>query len=319
MKKVLITGASGFAGSFLIEHLLLNKSFQISGTFLLEKSLKNLIHVKNKINLIHLDLIDAEKVRTMIEKLRPDFIFHLAAHPSPMASFENPGETMMNNIKAQINILEAVKTLEFWKSRILVVSSAEIYGLVSPDDLPIDEKTELKPTSPYSVSKITQDFLGLQYYLAHKLKIVRVRPFNHIGPKQSPSFVVSAFAKKIAEIEKNNSEPVMSVGNLESMRDFTDVRDMIRAYVLAIEKGEAGDVYNIGSGQAYKISDILDQLISLSSKKIRVNVDEKLLRPIDIPELRCDAGKFQKLTGWKPEIPLEKTLEDTLDYWRNIT
>lgn len=318
MKKVLITGATGFTGSFLVEHLLKNKNFQISGTFLLEKNLQNVKHLVNKVNFIKLNLMDFNKVTKIISEIKPDFVFHLAALTSPMKSFDDPSGTIINNIKAQMNLLEAIRLSGLEGARILIVSSAEIYGLVDQKDLPIDEKTELKPTSPYSVSKIAQDFLGMQYFLAHKLKIIRVRPFNHIGPRQSSNFVVSAFAKKIAEIEKNDRKAVISVGNLESKRDFTDVRDIVRAYALIIEKGKVGDVYNIGSGQAYKISYILDQLISLSSKKIRINIDKKLLRPIDIPELRCDIRKFQKITGWKSEIPLKKTLQDTLDYWRNI-
>ena len=262
--------------------------------------------------------MDNAKVFYLIDRLRPDLVFHLAALTSPKDSFDDPSVTMINNIKAQVNILDAVRKLGFKDTRILVVSSGEIYGLVDKEDLPIDEETVLRPTSPYSVSKITQDFLGLQYYLSHKLKIIRVRPFNHIGPRQSSVFVVSAFAKKIAEIEKNKLEPVLSVGNLESARDFTDVRDMVEAYVLAVEKGKKGEVYNLGSGKSYKISEILEKLLSLSSVKIKIEIDENLLRPVDIPNLVCDVTKFTKLTNWRPKISIDTTLKDTLDYWRNI-
>ena len=318
MKKILITGISGFAGSFLAEYLVVNKKDSISGTYLLEKSLSNLNKIKHKIDLINLDLMDNAKVFYLIDRLRPDLVFHLAALTSPKDSFDDPSVTMINNIKAQVNILDAVRKLGFKDTRILVVSSGEIYGLVDKEDLPIDEETVLRPTSPYSVSKITQDFLGLQYYLSHKLKIIRVRPFNHIGPRQSSVFVVSAFAKKIAEIEKNKLEPVLSVGNLESARDFTDVRDMVEAYVLAVEKGKKGEVYNLGSGKSYKISEILEKLLSLSSVKIKIEIDENLLRPVDIPNLVCDVTKFTKLTNWRPKISIDTTLKDTLDYWRNI-
>lgn len=318
MKKILITGASGFAGSFLAEYLVADKKGAISGIYLLEKSLSNLNKIKNKINLINLDLMDNIKVFNLVDQLKPDLIFHLAALTSPKESYDDPSETMIVNIRTQINLLEAVKKAKLKETRILVVSSGEIYGALDKKDLPIDENTALRPTSPYSVSKITQDFLGLQYYLSHKLKIIRVRPFNHIGPRQSPAFVISAFAKKIAEIEKNKRKPTLSVGNLESARDFTDVRDMVEAYILAIEKGKEGDVYNLGSGRSYKISEVLDKLLSLSNVKIRIEIDKNLLRPADIPDLVCDGTKFTKLTNWKPKIPIDVTLKDTLDYWRNI-
>jgi len=174
------------------------------------------------------------------------------------------------------------------------------------------------PTNPYAVSKIAQDFLGLQYFLSYGLKIVRVRPFNHIGPRQSPRFVVPSFAKQIAEIEKGKKENILHVGNLSSRRDFTDVRDMVAAYLLSLEKGDLGDVYNIGSGVSRQISKMLDMLLSLSSKKIDVEIDKSLFRPKDDPELVCDKSKFTKQTGWEPKIEIEKTLKDTLDYYRNI-
>lgn len=315
--KVLITGVSGFAGAFLAEHLVAKK-LEIIGIYLQESSLVSLEKIKDKIDLFKLDLSDRDAVFAFIKKNKPDYVFHLAALTSPDDSFDDPYTTIENNIKAELNILEAIRKLNFTETKVLIVSSAEIYGLVDKNDLPISEEVSLKPTNPYAVSKITQDFLGLQYYLSYNLKIVRVRPFNHIGPRQSDKFVVSAFARKIAEIEKGIRKPVLAVGNLKSRRDFTDVRDMVKAYQLCLEKGIPGEVYNLGSGKSYEISEILNKLLSLSNSKIQVEVDRSLFRPADNPELVCNCEKFFKITGWKPEISLDRTLTDTLDYWRNI-
>lgn len=318
MKKVLITGITGFAGSYLAEYLLSTKKYSVSGTYLLEESLRNVATIRSKLNLVKVNLLNERNVLNIVKEISPSVIFHLAALTSPADSFKSPTETLMNNISLQINLMEGVRKNNLLNTKILVVSSGEIYGVVGKKDLPIDEETPLNPTNPYSVSKIAQDFLGLTYFLSYNLKIVRVRPFNHIGPRQSPQFVVASFAKQIAEIEKGKRESTLSVGNLDAKRDFVDVKDMVRAYVLAIEEGKSGDVYNIGSGISYKISDILNRLISMSSAKIKIGKDENLFRPSDNPELVCDLRKFSKLTGWKPQIPIDKTLKDTLDYWRNI-
>jgi GDP-4-dehydro-6-deoxy-D-mannose reductase len=317
-RKILITGASGFVGSHLADYLALNSNNDLFGTSFSKNTSNNLDKSLNKIKLLEVDLSKEEEVFKLIEDVKPDIIYHLAAFTSAVDSFSSPGETVLNNIACQINIFEAMRKSQLLESKTLVVSSAEIYGSVSPTDLPIDENTSFNPTNPYAVSKLTQDFLGRQYFLAYALKAVRVRPFNHIGPRQSTNFVVSAFAKKIAEIEKGKKEPVLSVGNLEAKRDFTDVRDVVRAYELLMEKGELGEVYNIGSGTSYKIAEILEQLLALTTVKIKVEVDQSLFRPIDDPDLVCDSTKLKKLTGWTPKIPLAKTLEDTLDYWRNI-
>ncbi len=318
MNKALITGITGFAGSHLAEHLLLSKKYDVSGTYLLEESLKNVDKIKSRLNLIKGDLSNKKNVFHIVKKISPSVIFHLAALTSPGESFSSPTETLLNNISLQVHLLEAVRQQNLLSAKILVVSSADIYGLVDSKDLPMDEETKLMPTSPYAVSKITQDFLGLTYFLSYNLKIIRVRPFNHIGPRQSPQFVVSSFAKQIAEIEKGKRKPILKVGNLEAKRDFTDVKDMVRAYAVVMEKGKIGDVYNIGSGTSYKISDILNKLVFMSSSKIKIEEKRGLLRPSDNPELICDSTKFVKLTGWKPEIPIAETLKDTLDYWRNI-
>jgi GDP-4-dehydro-6-deoxy-D-mannose reductase len=315
MKKILITGASGFVGKHLIELLSKEEENQIFGTYLIDKSKASLAKFGDKLNLRKIDLSDEANVFSMIEEIKPDLIFHLAASTSPAESFNDPKGTIMNNVSTELNILDALKKLNLTKTRVLITSSADIYGKVSEENLPINEDCPLNPTNPYAVSKIAQDFLALQYFNAHNIKTIRVRAFNHVGPGQSPAFVVSAFAKKIAEIEKTE-ESEITVGNLEAKRDFTDVRDMVKAYVEIIEKGNPGDVYNIGSGKALKISEILDGLVELSNKKITVKVDEKLMRPVDNPELVCDATKIGKTINWVPEIPINKTLEDTLNYWR---
>ena|ERR1035437_415607 len=317
-KKILITGASGFAGSHLLDLLIKDSENNLFGTYYTEKGLENLSLQKDKINLVKVDLRNEKETLELIKTILPDVVYHLAAFTSPADSFVSPNETVINNISSQINLFEAIRKNNLTNTRILITSSAEVYGDVKREDLPMDEDTPLNPTNPYAVSKLTQDFLGKQYFSSYQLKIIRVRPFNHIGPRQSPNFVVSSFAKKIAEIEKGKRKPVLPVGNLESKRDFTDVRDMVKAYALLVEKGIPGEVYNIGFGVSYTISDILDKLLSLSSVKITIETDKTLFRPNDNPELVCNISKIKALTGWKPEISIEETLKDTLDYWRDI-
>ena len=314
MKKTLITGITGFAGSYLASHLH-ESGYQVSGTYISDDGITT-ISGKEKFRLHKIDLLDEDKVSGLIVSEEPDYIFHLAALTSPKKSFDNPKEIFINNVSAQINLLESVLKNKLFETKILIVSSAEVYGQVAEEDLPIDEETKYNPSNPYAVSKLAQDYLGLQYFISHKLKIVRVRPFNHIGPGQSPEFVVSSFAKRIAEIEKGK-EKVMRVGNLTSKRDFSDVKDIVVAYRLALELGIAGEVYNLGSGRSYEISEILEKLIKISKVEIKIEKDPGLMRPTDNPNLICNFSKFNKLTGWKPQIPIEKTLEDTLNYWRN--
>ncbi|MBI2032933.1 MAG: GDP-mannose 4,6-dehydratase [Candidatus Levybacteria bacterium] len=316
-QKVLVTGISGFAGSHLAECILSSSSYTLSGTYLSEKSLLNLGNHREKISLHQADLTDKKVTTDVISFTKPDLIFHLAALTAPGESFKHPSETITTNVSMQVNVLEAARE-HVPSARILIISSADAYGMVDPSDLPIDEETPFKPGNPYSVSKIVQDYLGLEYQLAYNMQIIRVRPFNHIGPRQESKFVISAFAKQIAEIEKGKKEPVLLVGNLEAKRDFTDVRDIVRAYGMIMEKSNSGEVYNIGSGISHTISDMLDKLLSLSTASIDVKIDQSLLRPGDTPELRCDYSKLQSAIGWRPQIPLDKTLKDTLDYWRSI-
>lgn len=317
-QKVLITGISGFAGSHLAELLVSKNQYKICGTYLSDRSLQNLKQVKGRVELVSLNLLDKEKTEGLIASFRPDAVFHLAAMPAVGGSFERPAEIMTNNTTAQINLLEAVIKSNLSDCRILIVSSADVYGKVAKEDIPIDEETPFMPTNTYAVSKIAQDFLGLQYFISYNLKIIRARPFNHIGPRQSVGFVVADFAKRIAEIEKGKEEPLLQVGNLNSKRDFTDVRDIVRAYSILIQKDVFGEVYNIGSGTSHKIEDILLELVSLAKIPIEITVDATILRRGDAPERICDNRKFKKLTDWSPTISLNETLKDTLDYWRAI-
>ncbi len=313
MKKALVTGIAGFAGSHLTE-LLLKEKLQVFGFYHPDHATGNIDHIKSKINLIPADLSQSEQIFKEVKKINPDFVFHLAAFSSPSISFQDPKTTFENNVFGQLNLLESLSKISS-NARILIVGSAEEYGNVDPKYLPAGEQTPLAPQSPYAVSKVAQDMLGYQFFLHEKLKCVRVRPFNHIGPRQSKDFVVSAFASQIAELEKRGGGQI-KVGNLESDRDFTDVRDMVKAYYLALTKGEPGEVYNIGSGTAVKIAKILDDLLSFSKFKIKVAVDKSRYHPVDLKILLADPSKFKKQTGWKPTIPLNQTLFDTMEYER---
>lgn len=313
MKKVLITGATGFVGKHLIESLLKQPDTEVVGTYRSEPG-----PMPEGVKLEKVDLHDQEATDKLIQTHQPTDVYHLAGLPSAAESFKTPAETITNNIVAEISVLEALRKHELIETKVLVVSTAEVYGFISSDDLPVDEETALRPVNPYAVSKIAQDYLGLQYRLSYRMNIVRVRPFNHIGPGQKDSFVISSFAKQIAEIERGKSDPVLHVGNLEAKRDFTDVRDMVKAYQLAIDKGEKGDVYNIGSGVSRKIADMLNTMLTFSTTKVEIKPDPDRFRPIDVPEIVCDPKKFQQLTGWQPEVPFNQTLQDILDYWRKI-
>lgn len=311
MQKVLVTGATGFVGTHLVEALVAEGKFNVHGTVFGTDNLGQLAA-----NQAHgLNLLDREAVLTLMGRLNPDWIFHLAALASPAASFEDPRQTVTNNIEAQINILDAAKTLSR-QPRILIVGSAEEYGQVRPEELPINEQVSLRPKSPYAVSKIAQDFLGLQYFLAYGLPIVRVRPFNHLGEYQTESFVLPAFAKQVAEIEVGLRDPILQVGRISVKRDFTDVKDMVGAYILALRQGIPGEVYNLGSGRAVAIEELLKMLLAETRVKIRINQNKNKFRPGEILELRCDAGKFRSLTGWEAKIPLKVTVSRVLDYWR---
>jgi len=311
--KALITGSGGFAGGHLAEYLLLHTDWQVAGLDLVEGRCAAW-HDRMRLRVGDF-LTDLPQLQAFFAELKPDYVFHLAAQAFVPSSWADPWNTLANNIRGQLNVLLAAISLGTMP-RILVIGSAEEYGAVTPADLPIDEETPLRPTSPYAVSKVTQDALGYQYFASHKLPVVRVRPFNHIGPAQSPAFVTSDFARQIAEAEAGLREPVLRVGNLEGRRDFSDVRDIVRGYYLALTQGEAGEVYNLGAEQSYSIRQVLDILLSLSRVRLTVEQDPKRLRPADIPDLVADCSRIRARTGWKATISVEQSLYDILEFWR---
>lgn len=315
MERVLVTGITGFVGSFLAEYILENHpEIKIFGTMRWRSRPENVEHIKNKLHLIECDLTDASSVRKTIERIKPDWIFHLAAQSFVPTSWHAPSDTMTTNAIGQINVFEALRELKK-DTKVQIAGSSEEYGMVYSDELPIKETNPLRPLSPYGVSKVAQDLLGYQYFMSYKMPIIRTRAFNHSGPRRGEVFVESNFAKQIASIERGLQEPVIKVGNLEAKRDYTDVRDIVRAYWLVLEKGIPGEVYNISSGKYYQIGEVLEKLLSLSKVKIKVEQDPARLRPSDVPVLLGDNSKFKKATGWKPEIPFDQTLKDILEYW----
>ncbi len=311
--RALITGISGFVGSHLAEYLLAHTDWQVAGT--VYGKVDNIVHIQDQLKLYPAELSRLEVVRFIVEEAHPDYIFHLAAQPISWMSRQDPWFTLENNIRSQLNVLEAVVQLGL-SSRVLVVGSGEEYGRVSAEDLPIDEKTPLRPTSQYGVSKVTQDFLGLQYFLSYGIPAIRVRPFNHTGPRQRQGFVASDFASQIAEVEAGHRPPIISVGELTAARDFSDVRDIVRGYYLAITQGEPGEVYNMGSGIACSAGQMLDMLLHLSGTKIKIEQDASRLRPVEVPVMVADSSRLRARTGWDTTIPLEQSLRDVLDYWR---
>lgn len=313
--KALITGITGFVGSHLADFLL-SEGIEVHGMRRRRSPLVNIKDILGKIDLIECELKDLSSVKTTLNNVRPDFIFHLAAQSYVPTSWTSPADTLTNNVIGELNILEAIKELGLDETRIQLAGSSEEYGLVFENEVPITENNPLRPLSPYGVSKVAQDLLGFQYFHSYGLKVIRTRAFNHTGPRRDEMFVTSNFAQQIVRVEKKMQPPVLRVGNLEAKRDFTDVRDVVRAYYLVTKMGEPGDVYNIASNKTYRIQEMLDMLLSMAGVEITTEEDPARLRPSDVPVLLGDASKLRKLTGWEPKIPFEQTLRDLLDYWR---
>jgi GDP-4-dehydro-6-deoxy-D-mannose reductase len=311
--KALITGISGFVGSHLAEYLLARTDWQVAGTVYGPD--RNVSEFRDQLELYPAELSRLPVVEFILDQARPDIIFHLAAIAVTGLSWRDPATTLQVNVGMQANVLQAVVNLGL-DCRVIVIGSSEEYGAALASHVPIDEDTSFRPLNPYAVSKVAQDMLGLQYHLSHGLDTVRVRPFNHIGPRQGLGFVVPDFASQVARIEAGLEDAVLSTGNLEAQRDFTDVRDVVRAYHQLALKGEAGQVYNVGSGRAHAVQEILDTLLSQSTASIRVELDPERMRPSDIPWVTCDYGRLHACTGWEPTISFAQSLADVLDDWR---
>lgn len=310
MKKAMIIGAAGFVGSYLIQHLYEECSMKVYATKLPHEKLES-----NLADVYNLDILDREAVVSLLFEIRPDYIFHLAAQSSVGLAWKNPSLTIDVNIKGSVNVMDAVREL-YYKPKVLLIGSGEEYGHIRVGETPISEDNMIRPGNIYAATKVCQNMIGNIYAQAYDMKLMMVRAFNHIGPTQAPMFVVADFCKQVAEIEKGLKKPVMYVGNLEARRDFTDVRDVVKAYGMIIEHGVPGETYNVGSGHAVSINEILELIISLSDKNIKVETDPNKLRPIDVPIIEADITKLNQLTGWEPEITLKQTILETLNHWR---
>lgn len=310
----LITGVSGFVGSHLAEYLL-DRKYSIAGTYLIDKSLDNLAGFADRLELFQVDLRQKESIKKVIWAAQPKWIFHLAAFSSVGFSFQRPEEALLNNFVSTLNVLEAVREMAE-RPKVLLVSSSDIFGQVEKKWLPLKGKEPWAPRSPYAASKGAADLIGQAYFHSFKIPVYHALAFNHTGPRQGPGFAVPDFASQIAQIEAGAAPPVLSVGNLKSRRDFSDVRDVVRGYELVLKKGKPAEVYTFSSGRDIPVEKVLKMLLRLSKVRIKVKSDPARQRPSEIPVLRGDFSKAKRELGWKPSIKLEKTLSDTLSYWR---
>ncbi|WP_252221701.1 MULTISPECIES: GDP-mannose 4,6-dehydratase [unclassified Clostridium] len=307
--RALITGVNGFVGHYLSQYLI-EQGYEVYGT-VIEDNIK-----MDNVKILKMNLLNKKEVNETIKNINPEQIYHLAGQSAVGLSWDNPTLTMNVNINGTINLLDAVRNNNI-NTKILIIGSSDEYGIIKPEECPINEQHKLNPNSPYAISKMTQEEISKLYIKSYKMNIIMVRAFNHIGPMQSKNFVVSDFASRIAEIEKG-AEAIIRVGNLEAYRDFTDVRDIVKGYELLMSYGKIGEIYNIGSGKPYKIQQILDILLSLSTTNINVEIDKNRLRPSDVPIIQCDNSKIKSHTNWSIEYDIKDTLKDTLDYWRNM-
>lgn len=307
--KAMIIGGAGFVGAYLMHHLHDDLKWEVVVTKMPQEQ------IKANVKVVDLNILESDKVVSLLQEEKPDYIFHLAAQSSVAVSWKNPGLTVDVNIKGAVNVLEAVRVMEK-PARVLLIGSGEEYGHILPEESPIKETNHVRPGNIYAATKACQNMLGAIYAEAYQMDVMMVRAFNHIGPNQAPIFVVADFCKQVAEMEAGMREPVMQVGNLSAKRDFTDVRDVVRAYGLLVQYGKAGETYNVGSGQAIAIEQILQMIVSKSALDIQIEIDPNKLRPVDVPIIEADTQKLVQMTGWKREISLEQTIQETLDYWR---
>lgn len=321
--NVFITGITGFVGSHLADYLLDSRpDIQIYGLARWRSPTTNIQHCINRIRLCYGDLVDLPSLLSGLKQVRPDYIFHLAAQSFVPYSFDAPIATLESNVIGTCNLLEAVKALKkqgICDPIVHTCSSSEVYGQVEPNEVPITEFNPFRPASPYAVSKVGEDMLAFQYWISWGVKTIRTRLFTHTGPRRGDVFALSSFAKQVAMIELGLQKPVVYVGNLDSIRTWMDVRDAVRAYWLLVNKCSPGEVYNIGGDVTMTIGEMLNKLLALSKRSdIAIEVDPARLRPSDVTRQIPCCDKFKHATGWKPEVPFEKTIQDTLDYWREV-
>ena len=309
--RSLVIGGAGFVGKYLVRHLLELKHEVIITKMPMEEARVEGAAVYD------LDILDKATVTELLEKISPDLVFHLAAQSSVSMSWKNPQQTVDVNVKGSVNVLDGLRSMKK-KARILLIGSGEEYGQVFPSETPVCETNPLRPGNIYAATKACQNMIGRIYAQAYGMNLVMVRAFNHIGPDQSPVFAAADFCRQAALIESGMQEAVIRVGNLEAKRDFTDVRDVVHAYVLLAERGQAGETYNVGSGHAVSIGDVLKLVLKQSAAEIQVEVDEKKLRPVDVPVMEADVRKVWRDVGWKAQIQLEQTIGDMMEYWRSM-
>ena len=312
--KALITGINGFVGSHLAD-LLVAEGYQVSG-IAFTRELSNLTHIEQQISVFYGDIRDERVVEKILSQVQPDYLYHLAGSAFVPDAEDNPKQVYEVNVLGTLNLLETLRTLQL-KTRVLIVGSGDIYGQVPKEHLPVNENYPPMPTTYYGMTKASADMIADQYATTFQMDVIRVRPFNHIGPRQSDQFVCSSFAKQIAEIEKGMRKPILHVGNLDACRDFTDVRDVVRSYRMILEGARSGAVYNVGSSKAWKIEDLVKKLISQSkTKTIELKQDPSRMRSNDISVMLSETSSLKNDLDWEPEIPIEQTLYDLLEYWR---
>lgn len=326
-QKVLITGITGFVGSHMADFLLERDDTELYGLKRWNLSrLRNIKHLldNSRLTLFDCDLTDPVGIREVIKKIKPDKIFHFAAQSFVSTSWLHPSHYMDVNFKGTVNLLEAIRQAGI-NPKLLIAGSPEEHGEIHEEELPITENTALRPVNPYAVSKIAQDFIGYVYFRSYGLNVIRTRSFNHEGPRRDNVFGIPWYAYQIVRIEHGKQKPIIRVGHLDDKRNFTHIRDMVHAYWLAMEKGESGELYLIGSDEKdhiHTFREALETLITMSlienKHDVKVEVDPEFVRPTSLPRLIGDTSKFRSLTGWKPKIGFEQILQDTLNYWREF-
>ena len=315
--RALVTGVSGFVGGHLAEHLVAEGDLVV-GLSASGKWPPELVHLSKTVRIEPFNLLEHSETELadLITRKQPEVIYHLAAQSNPQESLLDPRGTWTLNLGGSLNLLEAVRS-SGQKPRVILVGSGVCYGNPAPAFIPVKEDCPLRPNNPYAASKAAVDLLGIQHFLTNSTDVMMVRPFNHAGPRQSPRYVLAGLAIQVAEVEKGHRE-YLEVGNLDVIRDFIDVRDVVRAYRLLGQQGQPGEIYNLGSGQGTRIASALEYLCSQAKTTIPVRVDAARVRPVDQPLLVADISKIKSAIGWEPRYTIEQTLRDMLDFSRKM-